>query len=89
MHFSSLRPENWPKNQNLENPKIKFEKPKKMKHRYQKWDFLGHQVKIRSTFENSEVHWIDIACYILENKIRIPRSIKQDRKNLQLRFFAW
>ena len=41
----------------------------------QKLDFLGHQVKICSTFGNSEVHWIDIACYILENQVRISGSI--------------
>ena len=78
MHFSVLRPQKWP------NPKSrKSRKPKTMKQLHQKWDFLGHQVIIRSTFGNSRMHWIDIACYILENQVRIPDSIQQERKNLQ------
>ena len=57
----------------LKSLKIKFEKPKKMKQLLQKWDFLGHQVKIRSTFGNSRMHWIEtkltilIFCMITQN----------------------
>ena len=46
------------------------------------------QVKICSTIGNSWVHWIDIAFYIPESKVRVTGSIKQERKNFEPRFLS-
>ena len=56
--------------------------PKKWNNFAKNDDFLGHQVKFRRNFGNSQMHWIDTIFYTLENKVWIRCSLKIGTENI-------